>query len=126
MTQESRHCTPAASGFDVVSYHRGEQPLRGSGDHVAHYDGATYVFASEANKQAFEAEPWRYVPAFGGYCAYGISLGHRFVSDPCVWEIVEGRLYLNKDTKIQEIWRADRDQNIRKANEAWQRAASNV
>jgi len=125
MTRASRHCTPAASGFDVVSYHSG-QPLRGSGDHVARYDGATYVFASEANKQAFESEPSRYVPAFGGYCSYGVSLGHEFVADPCVWEIVDGRLYLNKDPKIQGIWKADRDENIRKANEEWERAASHA
>lgn len=121
MKEGSRHCTPAVSGFDVVSYHTGGKPVRGNGNHVASYEGATYVFANEANKQAFEADPSRYVPAFGGYCAYGISVGKKLVADPDVWELFEGRLYLNKDKQIHALWSADRNGNIRKASEEWDR-----
>jgi len=124
MTREARHCSLAASGFDVVSYHTGEKPVRGNGNHVASHDGATYVFASDTNKRAFEADPDRYVPAFGGYCAFGMSIGKQLIADPDVWEIVEGRLYLNKDMEIHALWQGHRDENIRKAGVEWRRLGS--
>jgi hypothetical protein len=46
--------------------------------------------------------PEKYVPAYGGYCAFGISVGKKFIGDPEVWRIVDGRLYLNLDTGIQK------------------------
>ena len=116
-----RHSTPAVSGYDVVSYHTGEKPLRGNGNHVATHDGATYLFINDANKEAFEKDPARYAPAYGGYCAYGASVGKKFVGDPDVWKLVDGRLYLNLDTKIQGIWIEDVAGNILKANSKWDR-----
>jgi len=114
-----RHSTPAVSGYDVVSYHTGEKPLRGNGNHVAIHEGVTYLFVNEANREAFELDPARFIPAYGGYCAYGVSLGKKFVADPDVWRIVDGRLYLNLDTAIQEKWNEDVAGRIRKADSRW-------
>jgi YHS domain-containing protein len=113
------HSTPGVAGYDVVSYQIGEKPLRGNGNHISVYDGVTYLFVNEANRKAFERDPVRYVPAFGGYCAYGVAVGKKFVGDPDVWAVVDGRLYLNLDTRIQNLWSEDVPGNITKANKKW-------
>ena len=113
------HSTPGVSGYDVVSYQTGEKPLRGNGNHVATHEGVTYVFINEKNKETFERNPSRYVPAYGGFCAFGAAVGKKFVGDPDVWKVVDGRLYLNLDTKIQAKWNEDNAGNIRKANANW-------
>ena len=113
------HSTPAIGGYDVVSYQLGEKPVRGNGNHIAVHEGVTYVFQNEKNRKAFEKEPARYVPAYGGYCAFGVSVGKKFVGDPDVWEIVDGRLYLNLDNKIKGMWVKDIPGNIKKAEKQW-------
>ena len=113
------HSLPAVSGYDLVSFHTGEKPLRGNGNHVATVDGVTYLFVNEENRKRFESDPQAYLPAYGGYCAYGVSVGKKFVGDPDVWRIVDGRLYLNLDTKIQRLWAEDVSGAIRKADAAW-------
>ncbi|MEM7411094.1 MAG: YHS domain-containing (seleno)protein [Myxococcota bacterium] len=119
LAADFRHSTPAVSGYDVVSFQTGEKPLRGNGNHVAVHDGATYLFVNDANKRTFEKDPERYAPAYGGYCAYGVAVGKKFVGDPDVWKVVDDRLYLNLDTKIQETWSKDISGNIRKADGQW-------
>lgn len=105
-------------GYDLVSYHSGK-PLKGNGNHVIEHNGVTYVFANEANQKAFEANPLKYIPAYGGYCAFGVSVGKKFVGDPEVWKIVNGVLYLNLDKKVQGIWNKDIPGNIHSANKYW-------
>lgn len=113
--------TVGAGRYDLVSYHQGKKPLRGNGNHVAVHDGVTYLFANDANRKTFEASPAKYLPAYGGYCAYGVAVGKKFVGDPDVWKIVDGRLYLNLDTGIQEKWQEDVRGNIRTADTKWTR-----
>ena len=98
------HSTPGISGYDPVAYFTDGKPVKGSGYHVAEYKGVTYVFASKDHKTTFEASPEKYVPAYGGYCAYGVAVGKKFVSDPEAWKIVQGKLYLNLDKDIQSKW----------------------
>ena len=113
------HSTPAVQGYDVVSYQTGKRPIRGNGNFVAVYDGATYQFSSTDNQKAFEKDPEKYVPAYGGYCAFGTSVGKKFIGDPEVWRIVDGKLYLNLDTSIQSEWLKDVPGRIRSANANW-------
>lgn len=113
------HSTPAVSGYDVVSYQTGAKPLRGNGNHLAVHDGETYLFVDDDNRKVFLEDPDRYVPAYGGYCAYGVAVGKKFVADPDVWRVVDGRLYLNLDNKIAQIWAEDVKGNIRKADREW-------
>lgn len=119
--QATTHSTVAAGGYDVVSYRTGEKPVRGNGNHVAVYEGVTYVFQNDENKRRFERDPARFAPAYGGYCAYGVSVGKKFVGDPDVWAIVDDRLYLNLDTKVQGLWNQDVPGNIAKAETRWPR-----
>ena len=110
---------PAVSGYDLVSYHQESGPVRGTGFQAAKHDGVTYLFANEANKAAFEANPEKYLPAYNGFCAFGVSLGKKFNTNPEVYEIVDGTLYLNLDKDIQGKWAADVQGNIAKADANW-------
>lgn len=111
--------TVGVGGYDPVSYFTGPKPVRGNGKFTADYQGVTYLFSSEANKKAFENEPQKYLPAFGGYCAYGVAIGKKFWGDPEVWEIVDGTLYLNLDKSIQQEWDKHKPGYIKKADGNW-------
>lgn len=111
--------TTGVLGYDLVSYHTDGKPVRGDGNNLVVVDGVTYLFANEANKKAFEKDPEKYLPAYGGFCAFGVSVGKKFVGDPEVWKIVDGKLYLNLDRNIQKMWFEDIPGNIVKANQNW-------
>ena len=113
--------TVGAGGYDLVSYRTGEKPLRGNGNHLVEHDGTTFLFINDANKKKFESNPAKFLPAYGGFCAFGVSVGKKFVGDPDVWEIVDGQLYVNLDNKIKGLWIEDVAGNIKKANNNWPR-----
>ena len=113
------HSTPGISGYDPVAYFTDGKPVRGSGYHVTVHDGVTYAFANADHKKLFVADPNKYLPAFGGYCAYGVAVGKKFVSDPEAWKIVDGTLYLNLDKGIQEKWQKDIPGYIKNARKNW-------
>ncbi|HNP60386.1 MAG TPA: YHS domain-containing (seleno)protein [Nitrospirales bacterium] len=111
--------TPGISGYDPVAYFTEGKPMRGSGYHVTEYKGVTYAFATKDHKEMFEASPGKYVPAYGGYCAYGVAVGKKFVSDPEAWKIVQGKLYLNLDRDIQSKWAKDIPGYLKKSEANW-------
>ncbi len=113
------HSTPGLSGYDPVAYFTDGKPVRGSGYHVSVYNGVTYAFSSEEHQEVFEANPEKYVPAYGGYCAYGVAVGKKFVADPEVWRIVDGKLYVNLDRDIQRKWQKDVPGHIKTADANW-------
>ena len=113
------HSTPGLSGYDPVSYFSMGKPMKGSGYHVAEHQGITYAFASKENKATFEGNPEKYVPMYGGYCAYGVAVGKKFVADPEVWKIVDGKLYVNLDKGIQGKWNEDIPGHIKNADKNW-------
>ncbi len=115
------HSTPAVQGYDVVSYQAGKRPVRGNGNFVSTHKGATYQFSSQANLEKFEANPEKYAPAYGGYCAFGASVGKKFIGDPEVWRVVDGTLYLNLDTGIQAEWLKDVPGRIKTADAKWKK-----
>ena len=115
------HSTPGLSGYDPVAYFMDGKPMKGSGFHTAVYEGVTYAFASEDHQKHFQADPGKFLPAYGGYCAYGVAVGKKFVADPEVWKIVRGRLYLNLDRSIQSKWDKDIAGYITQADANWTR-----
>lgn len=119
MAADYTHSTPAVQGYDVVTYQTSKRPLRGNGNFVATHDSATYQFSSKENLQTFEANPSKYVPAYNGYCAFGVSVGKKFIGDPEVWRVVDGKTYLNLDTGIQNEWLKDVPGRIKTANGKW-------
>ncbi|NJO31896.1 MAG: YHS domain-containing protein [Rhodospirillales bacterium] len=116
----------AVHGFDVVAYFTEGKPVQGDATHATVYKEATYRFATQANLAAFKANPAKYEPAFGGYCAYGVSVNAKFDGDPRYWRIVDGKLYLNLDAGIQQAWLKDIPGAIRKAGVNWPKLASKL
>lgn len=111
----------AIRGFDPVAYFVEGKPVAGRNEIVATHAGATYRFASAANRDAFVAAPEKYLPQYGGYCAYAAALGKKADGDPQVWRIVGGRLYLNFNRSIGERWSADEKGFIAKGDANWPR-----
>ena len=109
----------ALRGYDPVAYFTEGQPVIGKATYTATYNQAAYQFATEANLQAFKAHPERYVPQYGGFCAFGVSVGAKFDGDPQLWKIVDGKLYLNLNPDIQEQWEKDIPGHIGKADTHW-------
>jgi len=109
----------AVHGFDVVAYFTEGKPVQGDANFAVIYEEATYRFASQANLDAFRSDPAKYAPVYGGYCAYGVSVGAKFDGDPRYWKIVDGKLYLNLDAGIQQAWLKDVPGAIKKADANW-------
>ena len=109
----------ALQGYDPVAYFTEGQATPGNWQITASYNDATYRFASEDHKSAFEADPEAYLPQYGGYCAFGAAMGFKFDGDPNQWKIVDGELYLNISKDIQERWLTDVPGYIVRADENW-------
>ncbi len=110
----------ALRGYDPVSYFTDGAPTPGEIDITAEHQGATYRFASAEHKAMFEADPAKYAPQYGGYCAFGLAQGYKFDGDPQVWKIVDDKLYLNLSSKVSTIWQQDVPGNIENADAKWQ------
>lgn len=110
----------ALRGYDPVSYFTDGAPTPGEIDITAEHNGATYRFASAEHKAMFEADPAKYAPQYGGYCAFGLAQGYKFDGDPQVWKIVEDKLYLNLSPKVSTIWHENVPGNIENADAKWQ------
>ena len=101
--------TLAVRGYDVVSYFTGDGvPVEGTEEFTVRYEGYDYRFASKDNADAFIAEPAKYAPAYGGYCAWAIGANDALApGDPNVYKIVDGKLYLNFSEDVAVKWNAD-------------------
>ena len=111
----------AVHGYDPVAYFTEQRPVQGSAEHQVVHENATYRFSSAENLERFKSDPAKYVPAYGGYCAYGVSVGAKFDGDPRYWKIVDGKLYLNLNKKIQDAWNKDVPGHISKADKTWKK-----
>lgn len=107
------------AGHDAVAYFTEDQAVLGSANYTANYNGAVYRFASAKNRDLFRATPAKYAPAYGGYCALGTSFGKKFSVDGKAFQVVEGRLYVNKNLKVYQSWKKDIPNNIVKAEGQW-------
>ena len=81
--------------------------------------GATWRFSTEANRDAFAANPEKYAPQYGGYCAYAVSEGYTASTTPEAWKIVDGKLYLNYSKDVQKIWEQDIPGRIANGDKNW-------
>ena len=115
----SRFSQLALAGFDPVAYFLGGKPVEGSREFTYTWQGATWRFASEANRNAFSAAPERYAPQYGGYCAWAAAQGYVAPGDPRHWRIVGGKLYVNYDEKVQSTWERDIPGHVKAADANW-------
>jgi YHS domain-containing protein len=109
----------ALQGHDPVAYFTEGRPVPGRPELTATHEGATYRFASAANRDAFAAAPGKYAPQYGGYCAYGMASGYKAPVEPDAWTIVEGKLYLNYNRSVRSRWSSDIPGHVRKADANW-------
>lgn len=109
----------AVSGFDTVAFFTNAKPVNGSPFITAEHQGAIYYFASEEHKALFTANPDKYVPQFGGFCAYGVSINKVLPVDISTWQVRHGKLYFNLNPDIRIKFDADFDGNLAKAKKNW-------
>ena len=109
----------AIAGTDPVAYFQEGKAVAGDSAFAHAWDGATWHFASAENRDRFAADPEKYAPQYGGYCAYAVSQGQTAPIDPEAWKIVDDKLYLNFDQNVASIWEKDIPGYIAEADENW-------
>lgn len=113
------HGKIALQGYDPVAFHTVSKAMKGNPSILSECCGYKFAFASEENKAIFEKQVEKYLPAYGGYCAFGVSLGVLFPVEIDTWEIIDGRLVLQYTMEIKQMFGDDKDENLRKANVNW-------
>lgn len=109
----------AIQGYDPVAFFTDNKPVKGDARFPARHNGATYYFASKEHRDLFKADPAKYEPAFGGYCAFGVSRGKVVEIDVAAFQIVEGRLLLQYSKGVREDFNKDSKGNLTKADANW-------
>ncbi len=109
----------AIQGYDPVAYFTDSKPVKGDLTITYAYEGATWFFASAKNRDAFKADPLKYAPQYGGYCAFGTSRGYKAPTEPDAWTIVDNKLYLNYNAKVRTEWDKDKPGYIERADKNW-------
>ena len=111
----------AIHGYDTVAYFIADKALKGKSEFEHVWHDARWQFDSAGNRDLFVANPDRYAPTFGGYCALGLAAGEYADGDPTAWTIVDGKLYLNNTKGVREVWRKAPKAHIGNANYNWEK-----
>lgn len=111
----------ALQGYDPVAFFTDQKPVKGDAQFPLRHDRALYLFATKAHRDAFKAEPAKYTPAFGGYCAFGVSKGKLVGVDVEAFQIVDGRLLLQYSKGVRDDFNRDPRGNLERANTQWPR-----
>jgi YHS domain-containing protein len=131
MTPAAGHAMPAKvlvnvdahgvglQGYDPVAFFTDSAAVRGDSTHTASYGGATYWFKNEAHRALFAADPEKYAPQFGGFCAYGAANGHAAPVEIDTWQVRAGKLLLNYDRSVRAKFDRDVAGYLSKAYELW-------
>lgn len=109
----------AVEGYDPVAYFTEGRPVKGERQFSTEYNGAEFRFSSQANLDLFLADPAKYAPQYGGYCAWAVSQGYTAKGDAQHWHIEDGKLYLNYNKSVQETWEEDIPGFISMADANW-------
>jgi len=111
----------AIKGYDTVAYFTEGKALKGTEDFSFSWHGMTWIFQSRENHDLFAASPEKYAPQYDGWCAWAMTESRKAVTDPEVWKIVDGKLYLNCSQAAYEKWSRDIPGHIKMADEIWQK-----
>jgi len=109
----------AISGYDTVAYFTEHKALKGSSQYETSWKGVRWLFSSKEHQDLFVASPETYAPQFGGFCANGLSDGHKVTANPENWRVIDGRLYLffSKWGRLQ--WAINVPEQIQLATNYW-------
>ena len=115
----------AIKGYDAVAYFKQGEAVKGSSEFSYDYKGVTWQFASAENLNDFKASPDNYIPQYGGYCAYAMSLYSKKVKiDPKQFTVKDDKLYLNYNAGTSRKFNTDIDNHISQADENWTKVAT--
>ncbi len=114
----------ALAGYSPVSYIDLDLAQKGSRHLKSEYKGMSYYFTTEEQKATFDANPEKYLPQFGGWCAFGVALGKHFRIDPNKYVVTDGKLYVflyNIEVDAKQKWMQDPSGSLKKAEKNWKR-----
>ena len=109
----------AVDGYDTVAYFTEGAATLGDAAITADWGGAEWRFASEENRDAFEADPTAYAPQYGAYCSWAMADDRLATTDATAWDILDGKLYLNYSAAVREKWLEDTAGFIDAADGNW-------
>jgi YHS domain-containing protein len=109
----------ALRGYDPVAYFTDAKPTKGTSEFTFNYQGAVWHFASDESLKIFKSDPEKFMPQFGGYCAFGMSRGYKADTEPDAWTILYGKLYMNYNLAVRTEWSKKQLEYIEKANKNW-------
>ena len=114
---------PFLKGYDLVSYFVDQKPAQGVKKYQTTHNGILYYFSKQSHLDLFKKDAKKYLPQFGGWCAYGMGKsdkkGAKFNVDPKAWEIVNDKLYLNYSVSVNDKWNQKRRYYLKWANDHW-------
>lgn len=109
----------AIRGYDAVAFYSDHKAIPGSSAYEYKWNGASWHFANKIHLDSFSANPVKYAPQYGGYCAYGTAEGHKAPTLPETWTISQGKLYFNYNNEVKQLWMNDQQGFINKADKLW-------
>lgn len=109
----------AINGYDPVAYHTVGKAKKGDAAFKYEHDNVVWKFSSAENLAAFQADPAKYAPAYGGWCAVGTSKGKKIATQPELFKIVDGTLFLNSSEGAHNLFLKDETGTINTADTNW-------
>ncbi|MBI2272277.1 MAG: YHS domain-containing protein [Chitinophagaceae bacterium] len=109
----------AIKGYDPVAFFTQNMPVKGDEGFQYNWKNSAWFFSSKENLEKFKADPEKYAPQYGGYCAYGTSEGHKAPTQTDTWTILDNKLYFNYNKKVKELWVPNQMALIHKADSLW-------
>lgn len=110
----------AINGYDAVAYFTESKAIEGDESYTHKWRDATWSFATSENMELFIADPEKYTPQYGGYCAFAASKGFTANPEPATFEIIDGKLYLFASDEEKTEWSTDQEENMKNAQENWE------
>lgn len=109
----------AINGYDPVAYIVSDKAMEGNEEYSHHWKNATWLFASEENKNVFMTNPDKYAPQYGGFCAFAVSKGFTANSNPGAFEVLDGKLYLFDSEDVKQEWKTNLQENLEIGKTNW-------
>lgn len=109
----------AIDGYDPVAFFTDSAAVKGDKAFTTEWNGASWCFSSAENLEAFKANPEKFAPQYGGFCAYGTADGHLSPTQADTWTVLNNKLYFNYNQKVKDRWMQDQKGYIEKADKNW-------
>lgn len=111
----------ALKGYDAVAYFNDGKAVKGVAKYQVQWMGVAWYFSKEIYRDVFAKSPDRYLPQYGGYCAFAMMQGQKVDINPKAFSVMDGKLYLYSNTAMSNVWEQNADMFIRQADEHWKK-----